>query len=172
VSTLSEKRSKKKDHEAAAAGAMHGTRVGWVAGASTDGLLVDFEGNERGPLCCRSTVALSSDQLQQAVEQRRGAVLLFDEGDPARPLLVGLLQPPNETPNIDLIMQGEPGSGQLEARVDGERVVLEGKREVVLRCGEASITLREDGKIVIKGTHLLSRSRWTNRIKGGSVQIN
>ena len=147
--------------------------MGWIAGTDSAGLLVDYEGNEHGPLPCRSTVALTTDQLQQAVAQRQGAVLLFDKSDPTLPLVVGLLQPENGTPNIDLILQSDPGAGQpMEARVDGRRVVVEGSEEIVLRCGEASITMRRDGKIVIKGTHLLSRSRWTNRIKGGSVQIN
>ena len=169
--TLSEKTTTEETDEATTSEAIHGTRVGWVAGANVAGLLVDFEDNERGPLPCRATVALSPGELQRAVEQRRGAVLLFERGDSALPLLMGLLQPDSGTPNIDLILQSDPEEG-VEARVDGERVLIEGKEEIVLRCGEASITLRRDGKIVIKGTHLLSRSRWTNRIKGGSVQIN
>ena len=44
--------------------------------------------------------------------------------------------------------------------------------EIVLRCGEASITLTRAGKVLIRGTYLLSRSSGVNRIKGGSVQIN
>jgi len=41
---------------------------------------------------------------------------------------------------------------RAEARVDGKRVVLEGNDEVVLKCGEASITLRRDGKIILRGS--------------------
>ncbi len=151
---------------------IHGTRVGWIAGSDDEGLLVDFEGNPGAPVPCRSTVAMSAEELAQAVAEQRGAVLLFDRGDPGLPLLMGLLQPDRGTPNIDLIMQSDSGEQPLEARVDGKKVLLEGSEEIVLRCGEASITMRRDGKIVIRGTHLLSRSKWTNRIKGGSVQIN
>jgi hypothetical protein len=50
--------------------------------------------------------------------------------------------------------------------------VIEGRDEVVLRCGQGSITLRADGKIVIKGTQLVSRASDTNKIRGASVQIN
>ena len=46
------------------------------------------------------------------------------------------------------------------------------EKEIVLECGEGSITIRKDGKIVIKGTHLLSRAAGVNRIKGGQVNIN
>jgi len=58
------------------------------------------------------------------------------------------------------------------AYVDGKRVVLEGREEVVLKCGEASITLTKAGKILICGKYLLNRSTGVNRIMGGSVQVN
>jgi hypothetical protein len=51
-------------------------------------------------------------------------------------------------------------------------VLLQGKDELVLRCGEASLTLRRNGRVVLRGTYVESRSKGTNRIKGGSVQIN
>lgn len=60
----------------------------------------------------------------------------------------------------------------LDLKVDGKRVELEGQDEIVLRCGKASITLRRNGRVVIRGTYVESYSRGTNRIKGGTVQIN
>ncbi len=59
-----------------------------------------------------------------------------------------------------------------EARLDGERVVLSADKEIVLKCGKASITLTRAGKVLIRGAYLLNRSSGVNRIKGGSVQIN
>ena len=56
--------------------------------------------------------------------------------------------------------------------VDRKRILFDAEEEIVLRCGEASITLTRSGKIIIKGSYLLSRSSGANRIKGGSVQIN
>lgn len=56
--------------------------------------------------------------------------------------------------------------------VDGRQLVLEGHEEVILRCGEASITLHKSGKISIRGKYLLSRATGVNRILGGSVQVN
>jgi len=56
-----------------------------------------------------------------------------------------------------------------EVRVDGERVVFDAKKEIVLRCGKASITLTRAGKVLIRGAYLLNRSSGVNRIKGGSV---
>lgn len=60
----------------------------------------------------------------------------------------------------------------LEAVVDGRRVVFEAQDEIVLRCGEASITLRRNGRIVVRGAYVETRARGVVRIKGGSVQVN
>jgi hypothetical protein len=60
----------------------------------------------------------------------------------------------------------------LEAVIDGRRVVLDARDEIVLRCGKATITLRSNGRIVIRGTYIETHSAGVNRIKGGSVQIN
>jgi hypothetical protein len=51
-------------------------------------------------------------------------------------------------------------------------LVLEAKETVTLRCGDGSITIRADGKILIKGKDLVSHAQRANRIKGGSVSIN
>jgi hypothetical protein len=53
-----------------------------------------------------------------------------------------------------------------------DTLVLQAKRDLTLKCGDGSITICADGKIIIKGTDLVSRAKRTNRIKGGSVAIN
>ena len=40
------------------------------------------------------------------------------------------------------------------------------------RCGKASITLRRNGRVLIRGFRVETRAEAVNRIKGGSVQIN
>ncbi|MEO0910177.1 MAG: hypothetical protein AAFX96_07500 [Pseudomonadota bacterium] len=57
------------------------------------------------------------------------------------------------------------------AAVD-ERIELIGKKEVVLRCGPASIRLTPDGRVNIRGTRVLSRSDGPNRVQGASVELN
>jgi hypothetical protein len=51
-------------------------------------------------------------------------------------------------------------------------LLIEAKKNLTLKCGEGSITIREDGKILIKGKDLVSHAQRMNRIKGGSVSIN
>lgn len=60
----------------------------------------------------------------------------------------------------------------IEADVDGKRVRLVAKDEIVLECGKASITLRRNGRVIVKGTHVETNSEGTNRIKGGQVRVN
>lgn len=41
-----------------------------------------------------------------------------------------------------------------------------------LKCGKGSISISEDGTIIIKGSRLLSKAKGVNKIKGASVQVN
>jgi uncharacterized protein (DUF2345 family) len=81
--------------------------------------------------------------------------------DPRQPLILGVLQPIQAKGNLPLIIE-----------MDGNRVEVAAKKEIVLRCGEASLTLTSAGKVLLRGTYILSRSSGVNSIKGGSVQIN
>jgi hypothetical protein len=146
--------------------------VGTLAEVAADGqLLVDFEGNRSGrPLAARSTGSVDAAAAGSTV------ALLFENGDLARPIIVGLI---HAAPPADE-WEAAPGRSALtadpawkvEASADGERVTLTAEREIELRCGKASITLTRAGKVLIRGAYLLSRSSGVNRIKGGSVQIN
>ncbi len=153
-----------------------GSREGWAAGIDSQGrLLVDFEDNPLGqPVPARLAVALDVQARQDAVASRQRVVLLFEKGDPRLPFLMALLHEPSPTPLLDALLEPDPISPRLpaEARVDGRRVVLEGQDEVVLQCGEASITLRRNGKIVIHGVNVETRARGAHRIKAGTVDIN
>ena len=79
---------------------------------------------------------------------------------------------------INGVVPGSPAegaglrAGDWISEVDGEKTVVTAQKEIVLRCGKASITLTRAGKVLIRGAYLLSRSSGVNRIKGGSVQIN
>jgi len=95
---------------------------------------------------------------------------MFEDGDLSRPILVGLVQPALK-PGKQVLFE-DVGGGPLEAVADGETVRINGHKEIILRCGHASITLTRDGKILLRGAYVQSRSSGVNRIKGASVQIN
>jgi hypothetical protein len=70
------------------------------------------------------------------------------------------------------IPSSTPTVGSPHAVVDGEVVELRGAERVELRCGEASIVLTKEGKIVMTGAYISSASSGAHRIRGGSVEIN
>ena len=95
--------------------------------------------------------------------------VLFEGGDPRRPVVMGRMHVP--TP-VAAREAPAPSAPEPELSTDGERLVFSAEKEIVLRCGESSITLTRAGKILIRGAYVLTRSSGVNRIQGGSVQIN
>jgi hypothetical protein len=81
---------------------------------------------------------------------------------------------PAEPPAVDPATDpAGPGAASIiEADVDGRRVRIIAKDEIVFECGLASVTLRRNGRIIIRGTYVETHSEGTNRIKGGQVRIN
>lgn len=130
----------------------------------------------------------------------RQVALLFANGDFAQPIIIGLIYSPlYQLLDNFMLSDGVPAQTSLQngdqqvfegvsllpvnqqpvsasatenIRVDGKKVIIEGEEEVVLSCGESSITLNRNGKIVIRGKYLLSRASGVNRILGGSVEVN
>ena len=95
----------------------------------------------------------------------RQVVLMFEGGDPARPLVMGVLRPIDGWP-----LNERPE--QVDVDADGRQLVVTAQSQIVLRCGKASITLTSAGKVLIQGTYVSHRSSGVMRVKGGSVQIN
>ncbi|WP_437755062.1 DUF6484 domain-containing protein [Sorangium sp. So ce1389] len=133
-----------------------GVVIGELSAFGKDGgARVVFPGGPVGGTSARAMAALSAEDVG------RDVALLFEGGDPRKPVVMGLVHHPAST------AQRLP-----EARADGERLEITADKEIVLRCGKASITLTRAGKILIRGEYLLARSSGVNRIQGGSVQIN
>jgi len=113
-------------------------------------------------MAARTTVALRRSMVGAEV------LVLYMDGDPARPVVVGVLQE-----GAGVCDSGAPPApGALDVQLDDERLTLSAEREIVLRCGDASITLTRAGKVVIKGKYIVSRSSGYNKIKGATVDIN
>jgi hypothetical protein len=140
--------------------------IGMVMEIATDGTpLVNFPGNQLDrPLPARSAGTMDARAIGAEV------ALLFEQGDPSKPLVIGVIQ---QSPSARHAGEAtKPLPKNIETSVDGERLVITADKEIELRCGKASITLTKAGKVIIRGEFVLSRSAGVNRIKGGSVQIN
>jgi len=114
----------------------------------------------------RLAVSATRRRIEEAIANCQQAIVLFEKGDRTKPIIVGFVEtlrsdpPESERPPV------------IEADVDGKRVRVTAQDEIVLHCGSASVTLRRNGRVIIRGTYVESRSEGTNRIKGGQVQIN
>lgn len=102
-----------------------------------------------------STIGLGTADIGAQV------VVAWEGGDANRPIIIGRLR-----------QRSEETTAATAVRVDGDRLVLQADREIELRCGQSSIVLTRAGKVLIRGSYVLSRSRGANRIKGAYVDIN
>jgi hypothetical protein len=136
-----------------------GVVIGLLLGVASDGApLVAYPGGAEEPARARSTVSLKPSDIGCQV------ALLFENGEAGKPLVIGKIRVPGRE---------ESAAGNLvTAKLDQEVLTLSAEREIVLRCGRASITLTRAGKIILRGAYVLSRSSGVNKIKGASVQIN
>lgn len=134
---------------------LNGVVIGIFLGFGETGPLVVFPGNpEDTALSARSLVELVSDMIGSEV------ALIFEGGNPRQPLILGLII--------------EPRQKSYPAHVirDGETIKLTASERLELRCGKATIIMEKDGHITIRGTYLVSHATATNRIRGGSVNLN
>ncbi|MDX8455596.1 DUF6484 domain-containing protein [Mesorhizobium sp. VK9D] len=132
-----------------------GVVIGLLIGFEDGAPLVVFVGNPRETaVAARSLTVLDPSVVGSEL------ALLFEGGDPMRPLVVGRIIDPS------------PKSKELEVIRDGKRVVITAEERIELRCGLASIILERDGRVTVRGTQLTSQASGTNRIRGGAVHLN
>ncbi|HEY6877886.1 MAG TPA: DUF6484 domain-containing protein [Polyangiales bacterium] len=137
------------------------SRSATLAALSAKGPLVLWSG-AAAPVLARTTLP------RAALRGREGAEVLvtFLEGREDMPVVVGILEPTKQDEETGLSIT------DAVATVDGKRVLLRGAEEILLQCGEASLLLRADGSVVLRGKRVETRARRQHRIRGGSVRIN
>lgn len=134
---------------------IEGVVIGVVLGFQDGAPLVVFPGNKKDhAIPARSLTALSPDDAGSEV------ALLFEDGKRNRPLVVGKIV--------------EPAYSKTGPKVisDGETVSINAKSQIELRVGKASIVMKKDGHITIRGSYLVSHASAANRIRGGSINLN
>lgn len=143
---------------------------------------VDFPGNISSSLLnAMSTIGMTNEHIGKQV------ALLFANGNILTPIIMGVIHNPLHEMLENFDQSQTPISGSSanktevslnsnlnvdDALIDGKKITFEAKEQIILKCGESSITLTKAGKILIRGKYLLNRSTGVNRIMGGSVQVN
>lgn len=146
-------------------------QIGRIVKVSSDGRpQVLFDGAVR-PVVARVLAPLDVATLRAMADREAEVFLFFDRGDPRRPIIAGVLMPETAAENVSETVEATVDLPEF-AHVDGKRVAVRGQDEVVLSCGKASITLRRNGRVIIKGTQIESRAAGANKVRGGSVRIN
>ena len=152
--------------------------IGSLVGIDAQGQpLVDYpESPLTNPSPAISTLSIAKQHIGRQV------ALLFANGNPQQPVIMGIIHSPlhallesyevSVPVTVDSAPQTSADTIIDDVSIDGKRVVIEAKEEIVLKCGDASITLTKAGKILIRGKYVLNRSEGVNRIMGGSVQVN
>ncbi|TPI41536.1 hypothetical protein FJW05_24295 [Mesorhizobium sp. B2-9-1] len=136
-------------------GRIDGVVIGLLIGFEDGAPLVVFVGNPRETaIAARSLTGLDTAALGSEV------ALLFEGGDPSKPLVVGRI-----------VDSARNRSGAAVIR-DGETVTINATDRIELRCGLASIILEKDGRISIRGSQLNSHASGVNRVRGAAVHLN
>jgi hypothetical protein len=135
--------------------------VGTLVATTGGGVpLVVFPGQTgTAAIAARTTIDLHALHIGKEV------VLAFEGGDRTKPIVVGALRGDREWP-------GTRPTANVEIVADHERIIVSAAEQLVLRCGDASITLTKAGKVLIKGAYVSSDSAGVLRLRGGSIQLN
>ena len=132
-----------------------GVVIGMILGFRDAAPLVVFPGNAQDQaIAARSLTRLAAADVGAEV------ALLFEDGDRARPLIVGKLVEPARDDAAPVVV------------ADGQLLRLVAKERIELRVGKASLVMEADGHITLRGTDLVSHASRSNRIRGGSVNLN
>lgn len=154
---------------------------------STIGLVVGTAATAQGSMVTACLVTYPENPSREArpalvlnhvpaVVPGQSVLLHFVAGDSTRPVVLGVVASQGATeiggssPPLPLTAPDLSGVRvELESQ---ETLTLMATKQLVLRCGQASIVLQEDGKIEIRGTDVISRASGQNAVRGASVTLN
>ena len=119
-------------------------------------ILVVYEGEKSGEVLCDILHTSEGPGVRLASEDT--VLVWLADDDNERGVILGRVGPSHAP---------APPPEEIQ-----DELVIEAKNNLTIKCGQSSITLRSDGKVLIKGKDLVSRAQRMNRIKGGAVAIN
>lgn len=117
----------------------------------------------------RATVAIrgAGETVAAAIAPEVEAELIAEAAANRESALVEIAED-GEVTVVGLVQTRRP----RELHVKGDKVVVEGEREVLLRAGRAALRLREDGDVELVGSRISAASRGLFRIVGRILRLN
>ncbi|MFO0648415.1 MAG: hypothetical protein U0326_19400 [Polyangiales bacterium] len=134
-----------------------GLCIATVARSKAEGVWVNLPHDDRGPVKARVMVPPGGAAGEVRVAEGTSVVVMLVPS--GAPVIMGELRALGD-------------AAKAEARVEGRRVEVVAEDEIALTCGEASLVLRRNGRVVLRGVQVETRAKGLNRIKGGTVAIN
>ncbi|MCA9693854.1 MAG: hypothetical protein KC636_29980 [Myxococcales bacterium] len=151
-----------------------GPRRGRVIGWGDDGRPLVRLDDEDAPQPAELVAPLTEVELDEAIACGLPVIAWLPRGSGA-PHIVGVVRPPRRPSLADgdalLERAPRPSTRPLSVEQDGERVVITAPRELLLRCGAATVLLTADGRVRIKGLDITTRATRDNRVLGGKVLL-
>ncbi|MBW2459647.1 MAG: hypothetical protein JRI68_34460 [Deltaproteobacteria bacterium] len=148
--------------EKRAAERIEGVELGRLVALTDDGPKVTYPS-------CPTTNGLVARCAAQLYERHVGGrvALLFEDGDPARPMVVGPIHHDQAEEEIE-----HPAIKGLAITETESRIDIRCRKAIGINVGKATIIITPKGQIVVKGKHVLNHASAVNRIRGATVKIN
>lgn len=134
---------------AAGSGLLPSVTLGTLADISPTGQpLVHWPTSlSHAPVPARSQVPVSP------ADRGRECTLVFANGDPTQPILLGLLQPDTSPASTDPVQ-------------------IQSDQSIRLQSGQATLELHADGRILLQGRYIRSQAYGPNHLVGGAIKLN
>ena len=132
---------------------------------------VDYQGNpfNRHLIAELSNPLVTIEHLKAAIQRDAKVQIDFMHHDPAKPIVREIFFTPEHAVSND-----QPAS--LEDKqliIEADRILLSGKSEVVIQCGNArTVYSAKDGSLIEEADRVQSSARVTHKIRGGTVDVN
>ncbi len=136
----------------------HNILLGRIIKIDDSGIFVAFDGIETRTA---SICPLGKDDVGKT------CAIQFIQGDLSRPLVMGLIHSP-----MSVKSAVETDTGDMLVTRRGKQVVIQADDELVLQCGESCIVMTAEGTVYIRALYIDSHAQATQRLRGGSVQVN
>ena len=141
-----------------------------VESDNTETVLVQWDKSPATP--ARHLISVDVNELIGSENAGREVLITFIDNDPKQPVITGVM-----SSVVDKMVQMELASDDDKQASpiitgDDENITITAHHQITLQCGKSSLILKKDGKIIVKGTNILSRASERNKIKGASVEVN
>lgn len=123
------------------------------------------------PIPAENYSMLEDTELLKPENRGLEVLLLFEEGDPSKPVIV------SARGSLFQKILKKTVSKELKAipqmvHINGHRIELEAAADLILRCGKSLISITNKGVIRFEGTDIEMMSHGENRIKGSTIELN